>query len=98
MMKQFRTYFQRRTSAMTLVELLVVIAIIVILIALLLPALGGAMSRANEVVCINNLKQFHMAMVLYSADNRVWPGRAETGENFGDSMWLVSTGGNGSIG
>jgi prepilin-type N-terminal cleavage/methylation domain-containing protein/prepilin-type processing-associated H-X9-DG protein len=53
----------------TLIELLVVVSIIAVLAALLLPALGRARESARTIQCLNQLRQFNTATLMYTADN-----------------------------
>ena len=68
--KELRLLFLRHTrrlrrSGFTLVELLVVIAIIGTLVGLLLPAIQAAREAARRSSCVNNLKQWGLAMHLH---------------------------------
>ncbi len=59
----------RRKVGFTLIELLVVIAIIAVLMAILLPSLNRARQQARAVYCSGNLKNIHLAILMYAEDN-----------------------------
>ncbi len=53
----------------TLIELLVVIAIIALLMAIIMPALGKVKDQAKGIICMSNLRQWHLCFQNYLADN-----------------------------
>ena len=57
----------------TLVELLVVIAIIGVLAALLLSAISKSRIKAQQIRCVNNVRQLGLALQQFVADYHVYP-------------------------
>lgn len=59
----------QRKDGFTLIELLVVIAVIALLLAILMPALQKAKEQGQRVVCQSNLKNYGVAIFMYTGDN-----------------------------
>lgn len=78
----------RRTATQpgfTLVELLVVIGIIALLLGILAPSLARAKMKAQQIVCMNNLRQINLAFELYANNhNDTYPCNIEDK----DMPWL----------
>jgi competence protein ComGC len=59
----------RKSAALTLVEVLVVIGIIALLAAILLPALAAARKKSSNISCADNLKFIGLSYQLWSGDH-----------------------------
>lgn len=53
----------------TLIELLVVISIIAILAGLLFPVFARAREKGRQAICMSNLRQLTLAMLMYAEDH-----------------------------
>jgi prepilin-type processing-associated H-X9-DG protein/prepilin-type N-terminal cleavage/methylation domain-containing protein len=59
-------------TGFTLVELLIVIGIIALLIAILMPGIARARAQGQRIACLQTLRQFGLADVMYQAENKGW--------------------------
>jgi prepilin-type N-terminal cleavage/methylation domain-containing protein len=78
----------RQVRGFTLIELLVVIAVIAILAAILLPVLASARLRADQINCVNNVKEMTLASKIYYNDNKTFVGPISLNPSFSDGDWM----------
>ena len=75
----------RRTRALTLIEVLVVIAVVAVLVGLLIPKWTAAGAKADQIRCNNRMKNFGLAFRIFTTVNtNRFPFQLST--NFGGSQ------------
>ena len=69
----------------TLIELLLVIVIVAILLSMLLPAISAARYNARHTICVANLKQQAVGIMLYAMDSDQYS-PAGSSQSYGDPV------------
>lgn len=86
-MKTNRQHFQA-SRAFSLVEILVCLGIMAVLAGMLIPALDRWRRSADNVACVNNLRQLYTYLNFYAADhNGAFPAASDL--TTGYSWWLT---------
>jgi prepilin-type N-terminal cleavage/methylation domain-containing protein/prepilin-type processing-associated H-X9-DG protein len=67
-----------------IIELLIVLVVIAVLAGVVIPVLYAAKHRAQQIVCVNNLRQIFLALEQYTNDNNGWlprPNNSDTSKD-----------------
>lgn len=62
-------FSNQQTTALTKIEVVVIVAALAILAALLLPALAAAKRKSSRINCISNVKQIGIAFRIWEGDH-----------------------------
>jgi prepilin-type processing-associated H-X9-DG protein len=84
-------FSNKPTSALTRVEVVIVIVILALLVAIFLPVLAKAKRRASKISCVSCLKQIGIAFRLWEEDNHDKYPMSVSVTN-GGAMELIATG------
>ena len=64
-------FTNQKSSALTLIEVLLVILILAVLVAMFLPVYSASHRRAYRVECVSNLRQISMAYQFWERDHSI---------------------------
>ena len=81
-------YTMNKKSGFTLIELLVVISIIALLMAILMPSLQRAREQAKAVACQAKLKQWSLAISMYTGEHNGYFHQGWTSSQGPQSLWM----------
>jgi len=80
----------RSRNGFTFVELMVVLAVIAMLAVLLLPALATTARQDKSAVCMNNLRQIGVGMLMYADENEDTFHRNNSGSIPNQGQWTAN--------
>jgi len=62
-------YVTVKSRGFTVIELLVIVIIVAVLVCIVIPAIFAAKQKAQQIICVNNLRQLFLAFEQYTNDN-----------------------------
>src|SRR5574342_94810 len=62
-------YTIAKNRGFTVIELLIVVVIVAILVSIVIPALYTVKHKAQQIICVNNMRQLFLAFEQYTNDN-----------------------------
>lgn len=84
----------RRRGGFSLIELLVVISIVALLVGILLPALGKARAAGRNAMCLSNMRQIGLGVVMYADEHDgYFPETTHSSGLFIARSWVYRLGG-----
>lgn len=89
-----RTGFRadRRRSAFTVLELIVVIAVVLVLAMMFIPAVNGELLKARQVSTIHKAKSIHITLLAFASDhNGVFPTQINEDGDSGANLAPIKT-------